>query len=41
VGIIGWEHKDGSEQQGSQNSANETVPKRYAISDERRDEREA
>jgi len=41
MGIIGCEHKDGSEQQGGQNCANETVPKHYEISDERRDEREA
>jgi hypothetical protein len=41
VGIIGCEHKDGSEQQSGQNCASQTVPKRYEIGDERRDKREA
>ena len=33
--------KDGSEQQCGQNGASQTVPKRYEIGDQRRDERES
>jgi hypothetical protein len=41
VGVISCEHKDGSEQQGSQNCANQAVSERYEIGDERRNERES